>query len=117
MGLTMANRVEGAAREAVDPGDGHHVAGVEDVQHFEKLAAVGAHACYLLAVNLGASRAAKLLKLGVERLAVGPDAGIARNGSFAGEFQSYVTGKPLIASAQEKFPKVLISAKMLASEV
>jgi hypothetical protein len=33
---------------------------------------------HLLAVNLGATRAAQLLKLGVERLAVGADAGIAK---------------------------------------
>jgi hypothetical protein len=37
--LTMANRSK-AAREAVDPGDDHHVAGREGVQHFEELAAV-----------------------------------------------------------------------------
>ena len=43
----------------------------------EKLAPVGSRARHLLAVNLGASRAAKLLKLRVERLAVGADAGIA----------------------------------------
>ena len=32
---------------------------------------------YLLAVNLGATRAAKLLKLGVEGLPVGAHAGVA----------------------------------------
>jgi hypothetical protein len=37
-------------------------------EHVEKLAAVGARASNLLAVNLRASRAEKLLKLGVEGL-------------------------------------------------
>jgi hypothetical protein len=40
---------------------------------FEELAAVVVRAGHLLAVNLGAAGAAKLLKLAVERLAVGAD--------------------------------------------
>jgi hypothetical protein len=47
------------------------------VEHLQKLAAVAVRARHLLAVNLGATRAAKLLKLGVERLPVGADSGIA----------------------------------------
>jgi hypothetical protein len=46
-------------------------------EHVEKLAAVSPRAGNLLAVNLGASRATKLLKLSVERLPVSADAGIA----------------------------------------
>jgi hypothetical protein len=66
-----------AARQAVDARHGHHVAGRKALEHFEKLAPVAARARYLLAVNLRASRAAKLLKLGVERLPVGANSGIA----------------------------------------
>jgi hypothetical protein len=55
----------------------HRVAGGESGEHFEKLAPVVVRARHLLPVNLGAARAAKLLKLGVERLPVGADAGIA----------------------------------------
>ncbi len=51
--------------------------GARAVEHFEKLAPVVVRARHLLAVNLGAARTAKLLKLGVERLPVGADAGIA----------------------------------------
>jgi hypothetical protein len=43
----------------------------------QKLAPVAARAGHFLAVNLGASRVTKLLKLSVERLAVGSDASIA----------------------------------------
>jgi hypothetical protein len=51
--------------------------GGEGVEHFQKLAPVGVvRARHLLAVNLGAARAAQLLKLGVERLPVGADAGV-----------------------------------------
>jgi hypothetical protein len=73
----MAKKVEGAAREAVDARHGHHVAGGEGVWQFEKLAAVAARARHLLAVNLRTACAAKLLKLGVERLPVGANASIA----------------------------------------
>src|SRR4029077_4198405 len=50
--FTMAKKVEGASREAVDARHGHHVAGGEGVWQFEKLAAVAARARHLLAVNL-----------------------------------------------------------------
>jgi hypothetical protein len=43
-----------------------------------------------LAVNLGAARAAKLLKLGVERLPVGADSGIAKVAVW-GKFRKYLT--------------------------
>jgi hypothetical protein len=49
----------------------------ETLEHFEKLAPVAVRARHLLAVNLAASFGAQLLKLGVERLAVGADAVIA----------------------------------------
>ena len=75
--LHDGEKVESAAREAVNPCHRHHVAGVEGVEHFEKLAPVVVRAGHLLAVNLGASRAAQLLKLGIEGLAHGADAGIA----------------------------------------
>ena len=68
---------KGAAREAVYPRHDHPISGHEVLEHVEKLAAVGPSAGHLLAVNLGASRAAKLLKLSVEGLPVGADAGIA----------------------------------------
>ena len=80
---------EGAAREAINARHRQHAAGGEGHEQFEKLAPVGPRARHLLAVNLGGTaRAAKLLKLGVERLAVSADAGIAENGGFAVEFWS-----------------------------
>ena len=63
---------------------GHHVARREALEQFEKLAPVAARARYLLAVNLGASRAAKLLKVGVERLPVGANSGIAERAILRG---------------------------------
>jgi len=51
-------QVESAAREAVNAGNHHHVAGREGVQHFEELAAVAVRSRHLLAENLGASRPA-----------------------------------------------------------
>jgi hypothetical protein len=59
------------------------------LEHVEKLAAVSPRAGYLLAVNLGASRAAKLLKLRVEGLAVGADASIAETSVLRVSF-SYI---------------------------
>jgi hypothetical protein len=69
-------QVEGAAREAVDTGDDHNVAGGEVLEHFQALAPVRPRARHLLAVDLRAACVAQLLKLGVERLAAGADAGI-----------------------------------------
>jgi len=51
-------QVEDAAGEAVDARHRHHVAGAEVFEHVEKLAAVAVRARYLLAINLGATRAA-----------------------------------------------------------
>jgi hypothetical protein len=62
-------------------------------RHPEKFAPVGPRTCHLLAVDIpaGASGGAKLLKLGVERLAVGADAGISKGAvlhvSFGGIFR------------------------------
>jgi hypothetical protein len=56
--------------------------GAEVFEHVEKLAPVGSRAGHLLAVNLGASRAAKLLELAVEGLPHGADAGIADKAFF-----------------------------------
>jgi hypothetical protein len=77
--LDDLEQVEGAAGEAVNPRHRDHVAGAETVEHAEKLAPVSARTRHLLAVDVpvGASGGAKLLKLGIERLAVGADAGIA----------------------------------------
>ena len=76
--LDDGEQVEGAAREAVDPRHRNDVAGGEVLEHFKKFAPVVVRARHLLPVNLGgASCRAKLLKLAVERLTHGTDAGIA----------------------------------------
>jgi hypothetical protein len=75
--LDDAEQVKGAARGAVDARYRHHIAGHEAGKQFEKLAPVAVRAGRLLAVDLAASRAAQLLKLGVKGLAVGAGAGIA----------------------------------------
>jgi hypothetical protein len=82
----MANRSKSAAREAVDARHRHHVALREAPEHFEKLAPVIVRARHLLAVNLGAPRAALLLKLGVEGLPVGADTSIAETAVFQSYF-------------------------------
>jgi hypothetical protein len=64
--LMIAKRAK-VLREAVNPRHSHPVAGSEGGEHSQKLAPVAVRARHLLAVNLGATRAAKLLKLGVER--------------------------------------------------
>jgi hypothetical protein len=97
--LDDGKQIEGAARDAVDACHRHHVAGREGVEHFRKLAPVAVRAGHVLPQNLGATRAAKLFKLRIERLAVGADAGIAEGGGFRGvlwpwfstSFRSYVT--------------------------
>ena len=91
--LDDAEQVEGAAGEAVDARHRHHVAGGEALQHFEKLAPVAVRARHLLTVNIGAARAAKLLKLGVERLPVGADAGIAETAVLRMSF-GYILRQP-----------------------
>ena len=74
-----AEQVEGAAREPVDPRHRHYIAGLETVEHPQKLAPVGPCASRLLAVDVpaGASGSAKLLELAIEGLPVGGDTGIA----------------------------------------
>jgi hypothetical protein len=63
---------------AVDARHRHHVAGREALKQFEQFAPVVVRARHLLAINLGTTRAAQLLKLRVERLPVGANAGIAK---------------------------------------
>jgi len=75
--LDDGKQIEGAASQPVDARHRHHVPRGEGVEQFEKLAAVAVRARHLLAVNLCTARAAQLRKLGVERLPVGTDAGIA----------------------------------------
>jgi hypothetical protein len=77
--LDDPEQVEGAARQPVDARYRHHVSRLETVEHAKKLAAVGPRARHLLAVDVPAvaSGGAKLLKLAVEALPVGRDAGIA----------------------------------------
>jgi hypothetical protein len=89
--LTMANRSEvlrasrsTAVTVTTSPGS-------EGGEHAEKLAPVAVRACHVLAINLRTACAAQLLKLGVERLPVGADAGTSGGGGFAGEFRSYLT--------------------------
>jgi hypothetical protein len=82
-----AEQIKGAAGEAVDPRHPHYVAGGEGLKHPEKLAAVGPRARDLLAVDVAAaSGGAKLLKLAVEGLAYGADAGIADEPFFGMSF-------------------------------
>ena len=84
--LTMANRSKVERAKPVDPRHRHHVAGGERLQELEQLAPVGPRTGCLLAVNLGAPFGAQLLKLRVERLPVGADAGIAEAAGFRGGF-------------------------------
>jgi hypothetical protein len=70
-------QVERRAGKAVDPRRGHDIAGAKGGQHPQKFASVGSCARHLLAENLRAPGGLQLLKLGVERLAVGADSGIA----------------------------------------
>jgi hypothetical protein len=65
--LDDGEQIEGAPREAVNPGHRHHVAGGQFAEHPVKLAPVGARARHLLAVDVpaGASGLAKFVKLAV----------------------------------------------------
>ena len=75
--LTMLNR-SNVLRKPVDPRHRHHVAGAEFPEHLVKLAPVGPRPRHLVPVDVpaAASGLAKLLKLAVEGLPVGRDAGI-----------------------------------------
>ena len=91
--LDDGKEVEGAARQPVDARHRHHVAGGEGGEHFEEFAPVVVRPRHLLAVNLRTARAAKLPKLGVERLPVGADAGIADQAVFG------VTSGPILCKS------------------
>jgi hypothetical protein len=75
--LDDGEQVERRARQPVDACHRHHVAGAERFQHPQQLASGRLRAAGLLAVNRAAPFLAQLLKLRVERLPVGADAGIA----------------------------------------
>jgi hypothetical protein len=91
--LDDAKQVEGAARGAVNARHRHHVAGSEaPLEQFEKLAPVAVRAGHLLAVNFGAACAAKLLKLRIERLPVGADAGVAETAVLIGPLSGSFDG-------------------------
>jgi hypothetical protein len=86
--LDNAEQIEGAAREAVNPRHGHHVARGQLAEHPVQFAPVGPRAGRLLPIDIpaAASGGAKLLKLAVERLPVGADAGIADKAFFGVSF-------------------------------
>ena len=98
--LDDGEEVEGAARQPVDPCHRHHVAGAELAQHAVKLAPVGPRAGHLLAVDVpaAASGLARLLKLAVEGLPVGRDAGIADSPFLKASFVHILCKrKPLVS--------------------
>ena len=86
--LDDAEQDKGAAREAVNPRNRDQVAGGQLAEHPVKLAPVGPRARHLLAIDVagGASCRAQLLKLAVEGLPVGRDAGIADQAFFGVSF-------------------------------
>jgi len=88
MRLTIPEQVEGAARKPVDPCHRHHVAGGKPIEHPQKLAPVGPRAGHLLFVDVPAVAPclAQLLKLAVEGLPVGRNAGIADEPFFRMSF-------------------------------
>ena len=77
--LDDGEQVKGAAGEAVDPCHRHHIAGGQLAEHPVRFGPVGPRVADLLAVDVPAvaSGGAKLLKLAIEGLPVGADAGIA----------------------------------------
>jgi hypothetical protein len=102
--LDDGEQVEGAAGEAVNPRHRDHVAGAETVEHAEKLAPVGVRTRHPLAIDVpaAASGGAKLLKLAVEGLPIGADAGIADE-PFFGRVSTitYDACKPLNSWTQD----------------
>ena len=86
--LDDGEQIEGAAREAVNSCHRHHVAGGQLAKHPVKLAPVGPSTCDLLSVDVpaGASGPAKLLKLAVEGLPVGANAGVPDRPFFGVSF-------------------------------
>jgi hypothetical protein len=93
--LDDGKQVKGAARQPVNPRDRHHVAGGQLAEHPAKFAPVGPRAYHLLAVDVpaAASGLAKLLKLAVQGLPVGADAGIADEPFFGMSF-GHILCKP-----------------------
>jgi hypothetical protein len=81
--------------------------GAKGLEDFEELAPVVVRAGHLLAVNLGATRATKLVKLRVERLPVGTDTGIAETAVLRVSFGPILRRNPLTGQGQGIFPKVL----------
>jgi hypothetical protein len=102
--LDDAEQVEGRPREAVGPRHRHHVAGSQLVEHAEKLAPVGPRACHLLPVDVPAcaSGGAKLLKLTVEGLPHGANAGIADAAVFGGDRALVFNFVPVISYGNRK---------------
>jgi len=76
--LDDAEQIEGAARKPVNPRHRHYVSGGEAAEHPQKLAPVGPRAGYFFPADVpaAASCGPELLKLAVEGLPVGADAGI-----------------------------------------
>src|SRR5205807_10428721 len=106
--LDDGEQVEGAAGQPVNPCHRHHVAGGQLAEHPVKLAPVGPRARHLLAIDVpaAASGGAKLLKLAVEGLPVGADAGIADKPFFGVSFDhTYDAYKPLKSQAQDRCQK------------
>jgi hypothetical protein len=93
--LDDAEQVKGAARQPVGPRHRNHVAGGQLAEHPVKLAPVAVRACHLFAVDVPATAScrAKLLKLAVERLPIGRDAGIADKAFFKVSF-GHILCKP-----------------------
>ena len=71
-------QVEGGARQAVDPRHHHHITAGELAEQLLQLPPVSSRARHLLPVDVPASGRAELVKLGVERLALGANTGIAK---------------------------------------
>jgi hypothetical protein len=88
LAIDDGEQIERAARQPVDARHRHYVARGEAVEHAGKLGPVGPRARHLLAVDVpaAASGSAKLVKLGIERLPIGADAGIADKVFFGVSF-------------------------------
>jgi hypothetical protein len=70
-------QVEGAAGKPINPGDRDDIPGDEFLEQLLEFASVGPRTAGLLPVDFIAPACAKLLKLRVERLAIGADAGVS----------------------------------------
>jgi hypothetical protein len=87
--LDDPEQVKGATDKAVDSRDRHRAAAGQLAEHPVKRAPVGPCARHLLAVDVpaAASSGAELVKLAVEGLPVGVDAGIANEAFFGVSFR------------------------------